>query len=98
MDWDTSINAVVIKTNEDLLNKIKILNGKISYAYDERLFTLFAFMNYTGYNDENNSYGMHLVRVDVREELKDMNLKLSDNNYYDNKDMSSSRYYDGICT
>lgn len=96
VDWNNVTNAVEAKSNDDILNKIETLNKKISYIYDERLFTLFAFMNYTGYNDENNKAGMHPVRVAIRNELNDMNLKLSDNKYYENKAVSSSQYINAL--
>lgn len=37
---------------------------------DIRIFNLYCFLNFSGYNEENNKEGMHLVRVSVREALE----------------------------
>ncbi len=46
----------------------------VTLQSDERLFTLMAALNAAGYNDENNSKGMHPVRQAVRKRLAAMNL------------------------
>lgn len=33
--------------------RLKILQEKITYTCDEKLFLLYAFLNYTGLDDEN---------------------------------------------
>ena len=66
------------------------LNNKIKYINDIRIFTLFSFMNYTGYDDENRVFSE--TRKAVRSELEDMNLDLKDNNYYDNKGVQGYYY------
>jgi hypothetical protein len=43
--------------------------GPVTLRADERLFTLMAALNATGYDDENNPAGMHPVRRAVRAEL-----------------------------
>lgn len=43
--------------------------------YDERVFTVMAALNATGYDDENNSRGMHPVRQAVRNQLARTSLK-----------------------
>lgn len=69
-----------------------ILKKKIKFENDIRLFTLYAFMNYTGYGNESNSSGFSEVRTKVIEDLDKMNLKLADNKYYSNKDVQFSYY------
>ena len=66
------------------------LNNKIKYINDIRIFTLFSFMNYTGYDEENRVFSE--TRKSVRSELKDMNLDLKDNNYYENKGVQVHYY------
>ncbi len=41
----------------------------VTVASDERLFTMMAALNATGYSHENNEQGMHPVRVAVRQRL-----------------------------
>lgn len=97
--WEPTLKSVIIKT-EDIAEPIdpevqKIaeeLKSKIIIKDDLMIFTLFAFMNYTGYDDENSKEGFHSVRQAVREDLKKMDLKLTDNEYYKNKE-TSPQYY-----
>jgi len=70
------------------------LNKKIKYISDIRIFTLFSFMNYTGYDDENRVFSE--IREAVRSELEDMNLDLKDNNYYVNKGVRGYYYVHAI--
>jgi hypothetical protein len=70
------------------------LNNKIKYINDIRIFTLFSFMNYTGYDDENRVFSE--TRKAVRSELEAMNLDLEDNNYYDNKGVRGYYYVHAI--
>ncbi len=46
----------------------------VTVASDERLFTMMAALNATGYDDENNEQGMHPVRQAVRQRLAGKNL------------------------
>ena len=68
------------------------LKTKIVIEDDLMIFTLFAFMNYTGYDDENSKSGFHPVRKAVRDDLKKMDIGLIDNNYYKNKAMPYHYY------
>ena len=71
---------------------VKELAKKISFTTDIEVFTLYAFMNYTGYTDENNKAGFSPVRKAVLEDLNAMNLDLKDNEYYKNKEIKYSDY------
>ncbi|MBS3874086.1 MAG: Ig-like domain-containing protein [Dethiobacter sp.] len=64
---------------------IEELKSKIILDNDLSIFTLFAFMNFTGYDDENNRRGFHPVRAAIRNDLHQMNLQLKDNRYLANK-------------
>ena len=66
---------------------IEEIQEKFSFVNDSNLFTIMAFINYTGYNDENNKEGMHPVRQQVRAELEAMNLNLENDNYYSDYNM-----------
>jgi hypothetical protein len=70
------------------------LNKKIKYINDIRIFTLFSFMNYTGYDDENRVFSE--TRKAVRNKLENMNLDLKDNNYYRNKEVRGYYYVHAI--
>lgn len=59
--------------------------------YDIRTFTLYAFMNYTGYND-NNGHKLDGVRKAVREELAAMDIKISSPTYFADKQMEDHEY------
>ena len=54
--------------------------GTIHYIYDIRSFTLYAFMNHTGY-DSNNNYAIAGVRQQLREDLAAINPSISEPNY-----------------
>ncbi|MCM1989121.1 DUF4932 domain-containing protein [Oceanirhabdus seepicola] len=71
------------QSNQEMEDRIK---EKIIFENDIRTFTLYAFMNFTGYDDENNKSGFHEVRKMVREDLENMNLELLDNDFYTNTD------------
>ncbi len=55
--------------------------SNVQYVYDIRMFTYLAFINYTGY-DDNNGYPIEGPRKMLRDELNAMNLKISSPNYY----------------
>lgn len=63
----------------------------VHFLYDIRTFTLYAFMNYTGY-DDNNGRPITGVRKAVRDDLASMNLKLSRPNYVAEKNILSHYY------
>ena len=63
----------------------------VHFLYDIRTFTLYAFMNCTGY-DDNNGRPITGVRKAVREDLASMDLHLRDPNYYTGKNVDASRY------
>ena len=60
----------------------------IHYTYDIRTFTLYAFMNYTGY-DANNGYEISGVRKLLRDELAAANISISAPTYFENRDFIS---------
>lgn len=78
--------------NKELKGMIKALEDKVIFDNDISIFTLYAFMNFTGYDEENNLEGYHIVRGQVRKELRDMNIQLRDNDYYKNKQINSHYY------
>ena len=47
----------------------EFIANRINVAEDKTIFTLSAMLNVAGYDEENNSQGMHPVRVRVRERL-----------------------------
>ncbi len=65
--------------------------SKVHFIYDIRTFTLYAFMNYTGY-DDNNARPITGVRKALREELAAMDLKLSRPHYYTEKGVRDIYY------
>lgn len=73
-----------------------ILKKKIRFENDIRLFTLYAFMNYTGYNGDSNISEFSDVRNKVMDDLNKINLKLSDNKYYTNKNVQFSYYKNAL--
>lgn len=81
---------------KELEARKSILKRNIKFENDIRLFTLYAFMNYTGYYDSSNNSESSSVRTMLMEDLKKMNLTLSDNKYYMNKDIQSSYYRNAL--
>jgi hypothetical protein len=74
----------VIVPSQELTELINELKNQIIFENDIRTFTIYAFMNYTGYDDENNKSGFHEVRKMVRDDLDALKLDLIDNNFYTN--------------
>lgn len=86
-----------LKVSEKELEARKaVLKKKIKFENDIRLFTLYAFMNYTGYNGDCNSSEFSDIRNRVMEDLNKLNLKLSDNKYYSNKNVQFSYYKNAL--
>ena len=67
------------------------IKSKVQFVNDETLFTVYAFMNATGYDDENHT-SFHPIREQLRKELDSMNLQLTDNNYFKNKGVHAGEY------
>lgn len=63
---------------------------------DPALFTLYAFMNYTGYEEENNPAGFHPVRKAILKDLKSMDLQLTEPRYYRQKGLPYSQYISAL--
>ena len=63
--------------------------------YDIRTFALYAFMNYTGY-DENNGRDIAGVRRQVRQELDAMDLQLSEPDYFANRNLEDKYYEEAL--
>lgn len=83
---------VAEKVSPEIQKIADLMKTKVIIEDDITLFTLFAFMNFTGYDDENNKNGFHPVRQQVREDLRKMNLKLMDNEYFKNRKMFGYAY------
>lgn len=102
INFDEASNSVVFDTDgiyvspEEMKQGIEVLKSKVIFENDIRTFTLYAFMNYTGYDDENNMKGFGEVRKLVREELASKNLQLSSPRYYVDKNISYSKYKNAL--
>jgi hypothetical protein len=53
----------------DALGLPALIGKRLSVSESKTVFTLFALLNVAGYDEENNSQGMHAVRKRVRERL-----------------------------
>lgn len=86
-----------IQAPKEYMDKaIKEIESKITFQNDIELFTLYAFMNYTGYDDENNKQGFSPVRESLRKELKEMDLDLKNNTYYKDKQINYPDYTEAL--
>lgn len=83
-------------SSKELEERKALLKKNIKFENDIRLFTLYAFMNYTGYCDGSNNSEFSDVSNMLMEDLHKMNLKLSDNKYYSNKEVQSSYYRNAL--
>lgn len=98
VSWDGSTNTITVNSGEDNLsqenNNSEELNikEKLVMENDIKLFTLFAFLNYTGYDAESNPNGYHEVRKLVRQDLESLDIQISDKNYYKNKNLLPLTY------
>ncbi len=71
------------------------LTDNVHFLYDIRTFTLFAFMNFTGY-DDNNGRPITGTRRSIREELASKGLSLSSPRYYAEKNVPSHVYANAL--
>jgi hypothetical protein len=71
------------------------LTDRVHFIYDIRTFTVYAFMNYTGY-DDNNGYPITGVRKSLREDLAAMDLHLSEPEYFTKKDLEAYYYENAL--
>jgi hypothetical protein len=55
------------------------VNAEIAFKNDKAFFTLWAYINYTGYDHNNGINNYHPIRKDVRNYLDNKNYVLSDN-------------------
>jgi hypothetical protein len=84
--------VVALTEEEKELQKIEEeLRKKIIIEDDIMLFNLYAFMNYTGYDGENNN-AFHPVRQAVREELKSKNIEIRDKTYFKTRNVDDGGY------
>jgi len=96
--WDGNTNTVTVNIeNNNLINEdnkqVKFdLRETLVLENDIKLFTLFAFLNYTGYDDEFNPNGYHEVRKLVRKDLENLDIQISDRDYYKNKELLPLTY------
>lgn len=65
------------------------LTSKVHFIYDIRTFTLYAFMNYTGY-DDNNGRPITGTRAALREDLAAMDINISSPDYFTQKCTSNN--------
>ncbi|SFH80114.1 protein of unknown function [Tindallia magadiensis] len=72
------------------------LEENITLIRDPALFTLYAFMNYTGYEEENNPAGFHPVRKAILKDLQAMDLQLTEPRYYRQKGLPYSKYISAL--
>lgn len=91
VDWDEETKTVII--SENILKKK--LDEKVTFNYDIKVFTIYSFMNYTGYDVENNK-AYHEIRGMVRKDLKSKDINLSDNNYYKNRKSDFGSYEEAL--
>lgn len=68
------------------------IKEKVEFINDETLFTVYAFMNATGYDVENHT-SFHPIREQLKKELDSMNLQLKDSNYFTNKGVHAGEYF-----
>lgn len=94
INWNPEQRKVIVsgEVSEKLNNMIGIVKNKIVFKNDISLFTTYAFMNFTGYDDENNQQGYHEVRSMIKEDLKKLDLQLKDNKYYLNRNVNNHYY------
>lgn len=78
-------------SSKELEERKALLKRHIKFENDIRLFTLYAFMNYTGYYNISNNSGTELRNM-LMDDLGKINLNLSDKKYYSNKEVQSSYY------
>lgn len=80
-------------TDEQQLQRLaERLEENITFIRDPALFALYAFMNYTGYEEENNPEGFHSVRRVILQDLQRMDLQLTEPHYYRRKGLPYSNY------
>ena len=65
-------------------------NVEFDFLQDIRVFTLFSFMNYTGYDREN--YDFHELRIETREALDEMDIDIINDSYFLDKDVQDYYY------
>lgn len=88
---DETSNFIELYSYEYIYEKnLKIVEEKISFDFDKRLFTLYAFLNYTGYDDENLDV-FHPVRKKLRDELNKKNISISNKNYYKERTIKTEK-------
>ena len=79
-----------VKANEDQLDR-QAIEELFSLEYDEGMFTVYAFINFTGFR-ENNGMPFSSIRQNIRNDLEKMNLDLKDNHYYLNRGQEAFWY------
>lgn len=79
-----------VKADEDQLDR-QAIEELFSLDYDEGMFTVYAFINFTGFKD-NNGMPFSSIRQNIRNDLEKMNLHLKDNQYYLNRGQEAFWY------
>lgn len=93
---DQFADGTLSVSSRELEERKAILKKHIKFENDIRLFTLYAFMNYTGYSGSSNNSEFNDVRNMLIQDLNKKNLKLSDNKYYSNKEIQSIYYINAL--
>jgi hypothetical protein len=83
-----STTSMAIKHDRDLRDKVEDL---VNFEYNEEIFTVGAFLNYTGMDREN--YEFTEIREKVRDDLDDMDIDIIDDEYFTNHKFYESEYY-----
>lgn len=79
------------KTQQSIETR-KFIEENVKFEYSEKMFTLYTFLNYTGFK-QNNGLPFHPVRNQILNDIKNKNPKLTEPNFYAIKDYDRS-YYD----
>lgn len=94
-DDKTKLADVVKINSQYVMDKENEVKSKFNFTNDIKVFTLFAFLNHTGYDQQLRGQ-YHPVRKMVRDDLQAMNLNLLNNNYYTEKNFLPISYINEI--
>ena len=82
----------MISDERQLQQLSSTLEENITPILEPSIFVLYAFMNYTGYEEENSPDGFHPVRRAILRDLQRMDLQLAEPRYYRRKGLPYSNY------
>jgi hypothetical protein len=102
VDWDQERMTAILSTEEKSAEREKIstrrtytvndLKEVLEFDYNEKVFTIYAFLNYTGFKD-NNGMPFHPVRQAIINDIKAINPKLTAPNFLADYE-GSADYFD----